>query len=262
MRWCLGHRNYFADKNYTKREFWNACTRWMQHKFGRFIVRPDKSIQTWEARRRKEMEMERGTGVALPKTEWRQVMDEWLEFLESVKTDAVECGHNAEIAEATLSGAATVVDQAQNQAADAMGERRILEEQDLVRPLERASCDSEDIQSPRGSRTVPAGPASTQISTEINNAPSNTKGDNKHSQERPEIDRGPERWRIPAESRSHMPEEWPVRIDVDADGAKWFALSYIIRNVEMLRDEVEEIAKMQKQLAAMMGQKVESNNNR
>jgi hypothetical protein len=59
-----------------------------------------------------------------------------------------------------------------------------------------------------------------------------------------------------------MPEEWPVRIDVDAGGAKWFALSYIIRNVEMLRDEVEEIAKMQKQLAAMMGQKVESNNNR
>ncbi|KAJ9196024.1 hypothetical protein DTO164E3_6562 [Paecilomyces variotii] len=259
MRWCLGHKNHFADKNYTKREFWNACTGWMQRRFGRFIVRPDKSIQTWETRRRKEIEMERGTGVPLPKTEWRGVMDEWLEFLGCVKMDAGEWGHdNADAVDATVkkrkkkNTPRLVVEESRNEMVDAMAERRILEEHGLITPLGTVVCDSGDIRSSQSpSTTIPADPVRTDT-TEMETGPCSAAESNSYSHERPEM-RG-------SEGSNDIPggEDWPLRIDLDAEGAKWFALSYIIRNVEMLRDEVGELAKMQRQLAIMVEQIIES----
>ncbi|KAJ9295076.1 hypothetical protein DTO271G3_6246 [Paecilomyces variotii] len=259
MRWCLGHRNHFADKNCTKREFWNACTGWMQRRFGRFIVRPDKSIQTWETRRRKEIEMERGTGVPLPKTEWRGVMDEWLEFLACVKMDAGEWGHdNGDAVEETVKKRRKktprlVVEESRNQMVDAMAERRILEEHGLITPLGTVVCDSGNIRSSQSPRTmIPADPVRTETAGIEAGPCSSATESSSHSHERPEM-RGSE-----GSNNIRGGEDWPSRIDLDAEGAKWFALSYIIRNVEMLRDEVGELAKMQRQLAVMVEQKIES----
>ncbi|KAL1876682.1 hypothetical protein Plec18167_005090 [Paecilomyces lecythidis] len=261
MRWCLGHRNYFADKNCTKREFWNACTRWMQHRFGRFIVRPDKSIQTWETRRRREVEMERDTRVPLPKTEWREVMDEWLEFLGCVKMESGELGHNADVVDAAVKKTSEPAEESQNQTEEAIEERRILEDHGLLTPLETIAGDSRNIRSSQSPKVVtPADPVRTQTE-EIENESYSNKERNSQSHEPPEFDRPEGSNNIPG-GRAYMPEDWPFRIDVDAEGAKWFALSYIIKNVEMLRDEVEELAKMQKQLAVMVGQKIESNPDR
>ncbi|GAD95428.1 predicted protein [Paecilomyces variotii No. 5] len=261
IRWCLGHRNYFADKNCTKREFWNACTRWMQQRFGRFIVRPDKSIQTWETRRRKEVEMERDTGVPLPKTEWREVMDEWLEFLGCVKMDAGDWGHNADAVEATMKNTPEPVEKTQNQTIEAVEGRRTPEDHGLLTPLETIVCDSGNIRSPQSPKAVmPADPVRPQAEETENESCSKPERDSQ-SHEMPELN-GPDGSNNIPGGRAYVPEDWPLRIDVDAEGAKWFALSYIIKNVEMLRDEVEELARMQKQLAVMVEQKIESNPDR
>ncbi|KAJ9293478.1 hypothetical protein DTO271G3_7743 [Paecilomyces variotii] len=58
----------------------------MQQQFGRAYARVDRSIGQIEKRRRREIEAAiQATGVAVSDTHWKQAVDSWIQFIDSLK---------------------------------------------------------------------------------------------------------------------------------------------------------------------------------
>lgn len=87
IKWLLTHRSLFADKNVQKKTFWKQFADWMTDELGKTLSNPDRTVRTWEGKRRQEAEGEiRSSGEPIADTAWKQAMDEWIQFVDDVKT--------------------------------------------------------------------------------------------------------------------------------------------------------------------------------
>lgn len=91
MKWLLQHRGDYADNKITKARFWKNCAEYIQHDIGKIYRHIDRAVSKWvETRKEQVQEQIQASGVALADTDWKQVLDEWIEFLGDLEAERKE----------------------------------------------------------------------------------------------------------------------------------------------------------------------------
>jgi hypothetical protein len=74
-----------VDGKITKAKFWKQCSEYIQNQFSKTYRYIDRAFTKW-IETRKDEQIAR-SGVALADTDWKQVLDEWIEFLGDLEAE-------------------------------------------------------------------------------------------------------------------------------------------------------------------------------
>ena len=128
IKWLLQHRDDYADGRITKTKFWKECSQYIHTQFSKTYRHIDRAVSKWIETRKEQVEEQiAGSSIAISDTDWKQVLDEWIEFLGDLEAERQE---RKEAKSAEEQSAREQAQLEQERMATRMAARRRQEEQD------------------------------------------------------------------------------------------------------------------------------------
>ncbi|KAL2820433.1 hypothetical protein BJX63DRAFT_380777 [Aspergillus granulosus] len=98
MRYVFEHRDQYADRNYSRKRFWQDLSHCIKGELGKDIRQPSRIVKRLVANRQAQL---RGEGLAVSEAisdpELKQTLDKWIEFVDGLDRQRMEENSNRPI---------------------------------------------------------------------------------------------------------------------------------------------------------------------